>query len=77
MLAAAKAALAAGVGDNVTRIAALADGGESVAAAVGGALGAPAAPDTRLPLRPTLFPAGGATHLMIATDLPQQIAENR
>jgi precorrin-3B synthase len=50
VLAAARAALAAGVGDSVTRIAALPDGGESVAAAAGGTLGAPAAPDTRLPL---------------------------
>jgi precorrin-3B synthase len=50
VLAAARAALAAGVGDNVTRIAALPDGGQSIASAAGGTLGAPAAPDTRLPL---------------------------
>ncbi|HEX5291097.1 MAG TPA: hypothetical protein VFX25_19730 [Streptosporangiaceae bacterium] len=52
VLAATRAALAAGVGASVTRIAALADGGQSVAAAVGGTLGAPAPPDTRLPLGP-------------------------
>ncbi|HEY2287033.1 MAG TPA: precorrin-3B synthase [Streptosporangiaceae bacterium] len=50
VLAAARAALAAGVGDSVTRIAALPGGGQSVAAALGGTLGVPAAPDTRLPL---------------------------
>jgi precorrin-3B synthase len=50
--AAARAAVAAGVGRDVTRIADLADGGQAIAAAVGGTLG-PAAqpvPDARLPL---------------------------
>jgi precorrin-3B synthase len=50
VLAATRAALAAGVGDSVTRIAALADDGQSLAAAVGGALGAAAGPDSRLSL---------------------------
>jgi precorrin-3B synthase len=51
--AAARAAIAAGVGHAVSRIADLPDGGASVAAALGGALGAPAAgPDSRLPLGP-------------------------
>jgi precorrin-3B synthase len=51
--AAARAAIAAGVGRAVSRVADLPDGGASVAAAVGGALGAPAAgPDSRLPLGP-------------------------
>jgi precorrin-3B synthase len=54
VLAATRAALAAGVGVSVTRIAALPDGGQSVAAAIGGALGAAAAPDARLPLGPAL-----------------------
>jgi precorrin-3B synthase len=49
--AAARAAIAGGVGATATRIADLADGGESVAAAIGGSLGAAAAgPDGRLPL---------------------------
>jgi precorrin-3B synthase len=49
--AAARAAISGGVGATATRIADLADGGESVAAAVGGSLGAAAAgPDGRLPL---------------------------
>ena len=52
VLVAARAALAAGVGASVTRIAALPDGGQSVAAAAGGILGAQASPDTRLPLGP-------------------------
>jgi precorrin-3B synthase len=48
-----RAALAAGVGTAVTRIADLPDGGTSVAAAIGGALGPPAAvADARLPLGP-------------------------
>jgi precorrin-3B synthase len=51
MLTAVRAAVAGGVGSTVTRVRELADGGESVAAAVGGSLG-PAAPDdsARLPL---------------------------
>ena len=61
VLAATRAALAAGVGDSVTRVAALADGGRSVAAAAGGALGAPATPDARLALSP---PAGGESTIM-------------
>jgi precorrin-3B synthase len=49
--ASARAAIARGVGASATRIAELPDGGESVAAAIGGALGGPAATtDTRLPL---------------------------
>ena len=49
--AAARAAIARGVGGPVTRIADLGDGGASVAAGLGGSLGAPAAgPDTRIPL---------------------------
>lgn len=48
---ATRAAIARGVGTSVTRIADLADGGESVAAAIGGSLGTLAASaDTRLPL---------------------------
>jgi precorrin-3B synthase len=48
---AARAAISGGVGGGATRIADLADGGESVAAAIGGSLGAAAAgPDSRLPL---------------------------
>jgi precorrin-3B synthase len=58
VLAATRAALAAGVGASVTRIAALPDAGQSVAAAAGGTLGAPAPPDTRLPLG--LAPAASA-----------------
>ena len=51
--AAARAAIACGVGTGVTRIAALTGGGESVAAAIGGSLGVPAAgADIRLPLGP-------------------------
>ena len=63
VLAATRAALAVGVGASVTRIAALPDAGESVAAAVGGTLGAPAPPDTRLPLGsvPAAAPAAAAT----------------
>ncbi len=52
LVAATRAALARGVGANVTRIAALPDGGQSVAAAAGGTLGAAASPDTRLALGP-------------------------
>jgi precorrin-3B synthase len=49
--AATRAALASGVGTSVLRIADLPDRGESVAAAIGGSLGGPAAgADTRLPL---------------------------
>jgi len=49
--AAARAAIAQGVGSTVTRIADLADAGAGVAAATGGALGAPAAGrDARIPL---------------------------
>jgi precorrin-3B synthase len=49
--AVARAAVAQGVGSGVARVADLPGGGASVAAAVGGVLGAPAAdPDTRLPL---------------------------
>lgn len=57
-VAAARAAIACGVGGDVSqisasRIADLPDGGAAVAAALGGSLGAPAAgPDTRLPLGP-------------------------
>jgi precorrin-3B synthase len=52
-VAAARAAVAGGVGGAVTRIADLPDGGAAVAAALGGALGGPAArPDVRLPLGP-------------------------
>jgi len=48
---AARAAIVAGVGSRVTRIADLADGGEAVAAAIGGTLGAPAGgAESRLPL---------------------------
>jgi hypothetical protein len=52
VVAATRAALARGVGASVTRIADLPDGGESVAAAVGGTLGAALPPDVRLPLGP-------------------------
>lgn len=52
-MAAARAAIACGVGGTVSRIADIPDGGAAVAAALGGSLGAPAAgPDTRLPLGP-------------------------
>ncbi len=48
---AARAAVAAGVGSTAARIADLGDGGQAVAAAIGGRLGAPACgTDTRLPL---------------------------
>jgi precorrin-3B synthase len=48
---AARAAVAAGVGSTAARIADLGDGGQSVAAAIGGRLGLPACgTDTRLPL---------------------------
>ena len=61
VLAATRAALAVGVGDSVTRVAALADGGRSVAVAAGGAFGVPAPPDARLPLGPVPgSPPGGA-----------------
>jgi precorrin-3B synthase len=51
VLTAASEAIARGVGSQVTRIRDLADGGASVAAAIGGALGPPASPDDgRLPL---------------------------
>jgi precorrin-3B synthase len=51
VLTAAREAIARGVGSQVTRIRDLADGGASVAAAIGGALGPPASPDDgRLPL---------------------------
>jgi precorrin-3B synthase len=65
ILAATRAALAAGVGASVTRIAALPDAGQSVAAAAGGTLGAPAPPDTRLPLGPA--PAASATAAALPT----------
>ena len=53
LAAAARAAIARGVGREVSRVADLPDGGASVAAALGGALGAPAAgADRRLPLGP-------------------------
>jgi precorrin-3B synthase len=50
ILAAARDALAQGVGATVTRIAALPDGGQAVAAARGGILGDQIPADTRLPL---------------------------
>ena len=51
VLTAARGAIARGVGSQVTGIRDLADGGASVAAAIGGALGSPASPyDGRLPL---------------------------
>jgi precorrin-3B synthase len=51
VLTAAREAIARGVGSQVTRVRDLADGGASVAAAIGGALGPPASPDDgRLPL---------------------------
>jgi precorrin-3B synthase len=51
VLTAAREAIARGVGSQVTRIRDLADGGASVAAAIGGALGSAASPDDgRLPL---------------------------
>jgi precorrin-3B synthase len=50
VLTVVREALARGVGETVTRIAALPDGGGAVAAAAGGTLAAPAAPDVRLPL---------------------------
>jgi precorrin-3B synthase len=65
ILAATRAALAAGVGASVTRIAALPDAGQSVAAAAGGTLGAPAPPDIRLPLGPA--PAASATAAALPT----------
>jgi len=50
---AARAAVARGVGRQVTRVADLADGGQAVAAAIGGSLGPPAATaEGRLPLGP-------------------------
>jgi precorrin-3B synthase len=57
--AAARAAIARGVGREVSRVADLPDGGASVAAELGGALGAPAAgADRRLPLGPAGSTAG-------------------
>ena len=57
--AAARAAIARGVGRDISRVADLPDGGASVAAALGGALGAPAAgADRRLPLGPAGSAAG-------------------
>ena len=51
VLTAAREAITRGVGRQVTRIRDLADGGASVAASIGGALGPPASPDDgRLPL---------------------------
>jgi precorrin-3B synthase len=51
VLTAARAAIALGIGSDVTRIRDLPDGGASVAAAIGGSLGPPApADDGRLPL---------------------------
>jgi precorrin-3B synthase len=51
VLTAARAAVALGIGSDVTRIRDLPDGGTSVAAAIGGSLGPPApADDGRLPL---------------------------
>lgn len=53
-VAAARAAIAGGVGDRFSRVADLPDGGAAVAVALGGSLGAPAAkPDVRLPLGPS------------------------
>lgn len=45
VVAAARAAVSAGVGSEVTRVAGLADGGAGVAAAIGGSLGEPAGAD--------------------------------
>jgi precorrin-3B synthase len=65
---AARAAMSRGVGASVARIAALGDGGESVAAAIGGSLGAAAArADTRLPLGLAGGPAGD-----VAGDVPRR-----
>jgi precorrin-3B synthase len=67
-VAAARAAIARGVGTSVTRVTALADGGEAVAAAVGGALGAAAAsPDTRLSLG--LAPTGAGAAMVAGAPL--------
>jgi precorrin-3B synthase len=56
-VAAARATVTRGVGRSVTRVADLPDGGASVAAAIGGRLGAPlAAAETRLPLGPSAGP---------------------
>jgi precorrin-3B synthase len=54
VVTALRAALASGVGEDVTRIAGLPDDGQSVAAAVGGTLGAKVPPDVRLPLGPAV-----------------------
>ncbi len=70
--AAARAAVARGVGRDVTRVADLADGGEAVAAAIGGSPGLPAAAaEGRLPLGPAAgrpADAGGAAHTGGAVD---------
>lgn len=68
VVSAARAAVACGVGGPVTRIADLADGGASVAAAVGGALGEQVNPsDARLPLGP--HGAAGYGVLVVAARL--------
>lgn len=65
--AAARAAIARGVGGGVSRIGDLADGGASVAASIGGSLGPVAAgPDTRLPLG-SAGGAGGGSQLSSIT----------
>lgn len=65
--AAARAAIARGVGGRVTRIGDLADGGASVAAAIGGSLGpAAAGADTRLPLG-SAGDAGGRSQISSLT----------
>jgi precorrin-3B synthase len=67
VVAVATAAIASGVGRGVSRIAELADGGEAVAASVGGSLAAAAQnrPDRRLPLGPS----GSGRALVIAAPL--------
>jgi precorrin-3B synthase len=87
MVSAARAAVACGVGGPVTRIADLADGGASVAAAIGGSLGERAGStegrlplgtygasgDARLPVGPRRAAAGGV--LVVAAPLGRLSSE--
>jgi precorrin-3B synthase len=69
LVAAARAAAGAGIGANLTRIAALPDAGEAIAAALGGTLGAPAPSDTRL-LPGTLLPSPARPGTWLPATMP-------
>jgi precorrin-3B synthase len=68
-LAATREALAGGIGEHVTRVAALPGGGQCVAAAIGGTLGPAVPPDARLPLGPAAPVTGGGPALVAAAPL--------